>query len=155
MRGGRRQGRGGGQPRLENRGGERSGAVIYYEGVSSADGSDEGDVREALAVEELASEEEEQVTVGWRGLVEGDCLERRVVERSSTEERLEWWRKERACGAPGAPCGSAAGTTRTGGSPRGAGTQGAGASPFILDSIYTTISWHMGNVMPRQVPFLR
>ena len=94
-RGGRRQGRGGGQPRLENRGGERSGAVIYYEGVSSADGSDEGDVREALAVEELASEEEEQVTVGWRGLVEGECLERRVVERISTEERLEWWRKER------------------------------------------------------------
>ena len=69
--------------------------MIYYEGVSSADGSDEGDVREALAVEELASEEEEQVTVGWRGLVEGECLERRVVERSSTEERLEWWRKER------------------------------------------------------------
>ena len=94
-RGGRRQGRGGGQPWLENRGGERSGAVIYYEGVSSADGSDEGDVREALAVEELASEEEEQVTVGWRGLVEGECLERRVVERISTEERLEWWRKER------------------------------------------------------------
>ena len=94
-RGGRRQGRGGGQPRLENRGGERSGAVIYYEGVSSADGSDEGDVREALAVEELAPEEEEQVTVGWRGLLEGECLERRVVERISTEERLEWWRKER------------------------------------------------------------
>ena len=94
-RGGRQQGRGGGQPRLKNRGGERSGAVIYYEGVSSADGSDEGDVREALAVEELASEEEEQVTVGWRGLVEGECLERRVVERISTEERLEWWRKER------------------------------------------------------------
>ena len=69
--------------------------LIYYEGGSSADGSDEGDVREALAVEELASEEEEQVTVGWRGLVEGECLERRVVERISTEERLEWWRKER------------------------------------------------------------
>ena len=69
--------------------------LIYYEGGRSADGSDEGDVREALAVEELASEEEEQVTVGWRGLVEGECLERRVVERISTEERLEWWRKER------------------------------------------------------------
>ena len=52
---------------------------------------------------------------------------------------------DRACGAPGAPCGSVAGTTRTGGSPRGAGTQCAGASPFILDFFYTTISWHMGN----------
>ena len=38
--------------------------LIYYKGGSSANGSDEGDVREALAVEELASEEEEQVTVG-------------------------------------------------------------------------------------------
>ena len=93
-RGGRRQGRGGGQPRLENRGGERSGADLLR-GGQQRDGSDEGDVREALAVEELASEEEEQVTVGWRGLVEGECLERRVVERISTEERLEWWRKER------------------------------------------------------------